>query len=78
MIAWFYWSDTRIGPKPLSTLVCNIVSQGGTNNNDEIEMIEVLSLSLSQASPRLSVSFLILLEPQTTSYEVLSLVMLCP
>ena len=42
MITWFYLNDVRIGPKPLSTLVCRVVSQGGTNDNNEIEMIEVL------------------------------------
>ena len=43
-IAWFCLNDVRMGPKSLSTLVCRVVSQGGVNDNNEIEMIEVLSL----------------------------------
>ena len=44
MIAWFYWNDVRISPNSLSTPVCLIVLQGGAQYDNEIEMIEVLSL----------------------------------
>ena len=43
-IAQYYRNDFRIGPKPLSTPVHNVVSQGGTNNDNIIEMIKVLPL----------------------------------
>ena len=54
MIAWFYWNDVGIDPKPLSLVVRLVVLQGGAKYDNEIEMIEVLSLS--RVNPRLSVS----------------------
>ena len=43
-VTWYYQNDVRIISKPLPFAVCLVVSQGGTNKNDEFEIIEVFPL----------------------------------
>ena len=43
-LSWFYLNDVRIGPNPLPSIVCPVVSQGCANDDNEIELIEILLL----------------------------------
>ena len=48
MVARFYLNDVsgdvRIGPNPFLLVVHRVELQGGAENNNEIEMIEIFSL----------------------------------